>query len=235
MKVVRPLLLAGTAILLVGITVVIVDHVNEQKYNALTKENQQLMNKNEKLKTEKKYLISQPSDFKQKSGFFVWPKMEKTADHFVKESEGNFKKAWALYLVRESKRYHINPNIVFELLNVESGGTFNPKLVGPKTKYGHAYGMSQFMENTAPWIADMGGLPYKKDLLFDPYYSIELSFIYLDYLHDKYGNWDEALTAYNRGVAGLKEYKAENGHAKSGYAKTIQNNAADDTAVAVAN
>ncbi|MBM7554749.1 lytic transglycosylase domain-containing protein [Thalassobacillus pellis] len=154
-----------------------------------------------------------------------WKEMKLTAERLVKESNGNFKKSWALYLVREAKRHNIDPFIVYELLKVETGGTFNPKLVGPQTEYGRAYGMAQFMKNTAPWIADMAGLPYKEELLFDPYYSMQLSMTYLNFLHDQYGNWNEALTAYHRGMGGLKNYKQENGHARSWYAVEIQDKA----------
>ncbi|RWZ60882.1 lytic transglycosylase domain-containing protein [Halobacillus fulvus] len=171
----------------------------------------------------------------QKNGYHIWPEMEKVADQLVKESDGEFKKSWALYLVRESKRYDVDPYIAYELLKVETGATFDPELVGPETKYGRAYGMAQFMKNTAPWIADMAGLPYEDELLYDPYYSMQLSLVYLDFLHNKYGNWDEALTAYHRGMGGMQQYKEENGHAESWYAKEIQNKADNHTTIALAN
>ncbi|WP_236560942.1 lytic transglycosylase domain-containing protein [Pontibacillus sp. HMF3514] len=202
---------------------------------ALESENKQLANQNQQLKSENDYLMSSPKDSqKKKNGYYVWPELDQMAQKMVSESEGRFKKSWALYLVKESKRYDIDPYLVYELLKVETGNTFNPKLVGPPTKYGRAYGMSQFMKNTAPWIAEMGGLPYEEELLFDPYYSMQLSFIYLDYLHHEYGNWDEALTAYHRGMGGLEQYKEEHGHAKSWYAEKIQRKAKSHDAVAAA-
>ncbi|MBA2173577.1 transglycosylase SLT domain-containing protein [Halobacillus locisalis] len=243
MKGFTPLVQAGVAILLVAVTFFTVDHLKDQHKQSLADENQRLENKNdelqsknEKLTSTNDYLSTKSTESAEKeNGFYTWPKMEKKAERLVAESNGEFKKSWALYLIRESKRYDIDPYLAYELLKVETGGTFDPDLVGPETKYGHAYGMSQFMKNTAPWIADMAGLPYEEKLLFDPYYSMQLSLVYLDFLHNQYGNWDEALTAYHRGMGGLEQYKQENGHAKSWYAKEIQNKAENHTTVALAN
>jgi soluble lytic murein transglycosylase-like protein len=158
-------------------------------------------------------------------GYTEWQEANALAQQFHNKSDGKFDKEWALFLVNEAKRYGIDPFIVFELIRVETGDTFNPELTGPPTKYGRAYGLSQFMKNTAPWIADMADLPYDDDMLFDPYYSIQLSIVYLDFLRNRYENWDEALTAYHRGIYGLEKYIAKNGHAKSWYAESIQTNA----------
>ncbi len=69
---------------------------------------------------------------------------------------------------------------------METGSAFDLKAIGPETKYGRAYGMAQFMENIAPWVADMADLPYYADLLFDPLYSIQLAIEYIAFLHDQY-------------------------------------------------
>lgn len=218
----------------------LINFYNQNKLDTLEQleqvkaENKKLQEEIETLKSQNDYLASIPSEFKKQNGYFIWPELDKKASKMVQESDGNFKKSWALYLAREGKRYNIDPFLVYELLKVETGGTFNPKLVGPETKYGHAYGLAQFMQNTAPWIADMAGLPYDEKLLFDPYYSMQLSFTYLDFLHNQYGNWDEALTAYHRGMGGLEQYKAQNGHAKSWYAVKIQKNAQSHQALALA-
>lgn len=164
-----------------------------------------------------------------------WKMVEETATKMVADSDQRFKKSWAVYMINEADAKGINPYIVYELLKVETGHTFSPDLVGPKTIYGHAYGMSQFMENTAPWIAEMAGLPYEKEMLFDPYYAIKLSVTYLDHLYGEFGNWDEALTAYHRGIAGMKNYKTKNGTARSEYARVIQTKANTHDAVAIAN
>lgn len=208
----------------------------KEKNDTLQAEKKQLAAINAQLEMEKSYINTQKmSNNNKEVSFKKWTQLDKVAERMVTESEGNFNKSWALYLVREAEKYQIDPYLVYELLKVETGGTFDPELVGPETKYGRAYGMAQFMKNTAPWIAEMGGLPYDDELLFDPYYSMQLSLIYLDYLHHKYGNWNEALTAYHRGVGGLETYISNNGHAKSWYAEEIQANAKTHESYAVVN
>jgi|GEM_PF-2391133 len=151
-----------------------------------------------------------------------WKQAKAYSEQFYNDSEGKFNKKWGLFLTYQSMKADIDPAIAYELLKVETGNTFDPELIGPETKYGHAYGMAQFMKNTAPWIADMAGIDYSEEKLFDPYFSITLSVTYLDYLYDKYDNWDEALTAYNRGIGGLKTYVANEGTPRSGYSDEIQ-------------
>ncbi|SFJ20302.1 Transglycosylase SLT domain-containing protein [Halobacillus dabanensis] len=242
MKEQKPFWTAGLALLLIAFTFFTVNQWNQKQEKALADENKHLQNKNEEMEKEIDRLTSTNEYLKEKrlkevekNGFHTWPVVEKKANRLVEESNGKFKKSWAMYLVREADQYEINPYLVYELLKVETGGTFDPDLVGPETKYGRAYGMAQFMKNTAPWIADMADLPYEDELLFDPYYSMQLSLVYLDFLKHEYKNWDEALTAYHRGMGGLKEYKKENGHAESWYAVEIQENAENHKTVAVAN
>ncbi|CQR46864.1 Transglycosylase SLT domain protein [Paraliobacillus sp. PM-2] len=222
---------------IVSITVIIL-LISLKQYStqidALTKENEQLSLQTQKLESEINF--SKPKTIKSdQMNYATWGELENIATSFSNDSEGAFKKSWGIYLVNESKKHELDPYLIYELLKVETGGTFDPKLVGPETKYGHAYGMSQFMKNTAPWIANMADLPYDDELLFDPYYSIKLSIVYLDFLHQQYNDWNEALTAYHRGMAGMEAYKQANGSAKSNYAIKIQSNAETHRTVAFAN
>ncbi|MBP1947554.1 lytic transglycosylase domain-containing protein [Virgibacillus litoralis] len=198
------------------------------------KENKQLASitnhleaENQKLTLENDYLDTEQLLDAKKNSYHSWTYVNKQANKLVKNSNGEFKKSWAIYLVQEAESFDISPYIAYELFRVETGNTFDPNLVGPETKYGKAYGMGQIMKNTAPWIAEMSGIPYKEELLFNPYYSIHLTFVYLDFLYKQYGNWDKALTAYHRGIGGLNNYLDKNGHAKSWYALEIKNNAED--------
>ena len=133
-------------------------------------------------------------------------------------------------LMRFSNEKSIPFPMVYELLSVETGGTFNAKAVGPQTRFGKAYGISQFMPSTAKWISSMYGMTFHPSQLFDPYYSIKLSICYLHYLqygngkeHKGYHNWHKTLTAYNRGMYGLKVYENHTGKSESSYSVTIMN------------
>ncbi|WP_246049992.1 transglycosylase SLT domain-containing protein [Aquibacillus sediminis] len=208
----------------IGLSIFAIIQLKQQQ--ALQTENDQLQQENERLQAQTEYMEMETDEEKDaENGYQNWQTLEQVANDLVEASEGKFKKTWALYLARESQKLNVDPYIAFELLKVETGGDFDPNLIGPETPYGRAHGMAQFMKNTAPWIADMAGLPYDDELLYDPYYSIHLSLVYLDFLFGQYQNWDEVLTAYNRGMDGLENYKQLNGHAESTYAITIQENA----------
>ncbi|WP_235001595.1 lytic transglycosylase domain-containing protein [Halobacillus sp. Marseille-P3879] len=234
MRAVTVFIQISLTIVVVTGSVLIVNYYKDRDNRLLAEKNDQLTEENEQLKSEYEYVSSEGAA-EETSDFEDWAYLEEQAHAFYKDSDGEFKKPWALFLVKKAEKYGIDPVVVYELLKVETGDTFNPNLVGPETEYGKAYGMGQFMKNTAPWIADMAGLPYEEELLFDPYYSMQLSVVYLDYLYNKYNDWDKALTAYHRGVEGLKEYIEENGDAKSWYAKEIQTKASRHETVASAN
>lgn len=158
-------------------------------------------------------------------GAVNWKDIKGLTEFLYIDSDGHFKRDWAVLLGLEADKHGIDPLIVYELLKIESGETFDPDAVGPETRYGQAYGLAQFMENTGPWIAEKAGMDYEKEKLFDPHYAIQLSVTYLSYLYDKYEDWDHALTAYHRGMTGLEKYIDENGDAASWYAVEIQENA----------
>ncbi|WP_413380158.1 lytic transglycosylase domain-containing protein [Alkalihalobacillus sp. 1P02AB] len=173
----------------------------------------------------RQYFSTQPVESNIVHDYHTWVQSKELAEQFYEDSDGKFEMEWGLFLGEVAQQKEIDPYIVYELLRTETGDTFDPNLVGPETKYGKAYGMAQFMKNTAPWIAEMAGLEYKDELLFDPLFSIQLSIEYLSFLYDRYDNWDYALTAYHRGMYGLEAYIKENGHAESWYAVEIQDNA----------
>ncbi len=215
------IVLFSIAITLIGFYVYKV-HEMEQEIYSLQAENEELTASQMFTSLEQE---AGEQNQKQVNGYLTWKSGNEIAADLAQKSDGKFKKDWGVFMANEAIHRGIDPYLVFELLKVESGGKFDPKLKGPKTEYGHAYGMAQFMKNTAPWIADMAGMPYKDELLFDPYYSIQLSIVYLDFLQKNYKDWDKTLTAYHRGIYGMEKYIKENGHARSWYAEEIQENA----------
>lgn len=150
--------------------------------------------------------------------------------HYKKQIDHKLSKKELRHVIKESNRHDIPVGIMLKLLKVESN--FNKDLVGPPTKYGQAYGMAQFMTNTAPWISEMANLDYDFELLFDPYYSITLAATYLHYLqygdnhsHMGYKDWHTSLTAYNRGMGGLRQYQQKHNTSISSYSEKIINQA----------
>lgn len=147
-------------------------------------------------------------------------------EHYLEEIDHQLTEEQMTHLIKEANLHKVPKGMLLKLLDVESN--FEEDLVGPPTKYGHAYGMSQFMTNTAPWVADMAGMDYEFDDLFDPKYSITLAVTYLHYLqygdnhsHDGYNNWHTTLTAYHRGMGGMRAYKRNNNTTVTNYSKSI--------------
>ncbi|PYZ98657.1 lytic transglycosylase [Alteribacter lacisalsi] len=227
----------GTALLVLATVSVVLAVQNNQMKNkvaeiekAKEKQKQEQMMEAE-IETMEEYIDHLPEDY-DLAGYDAWQRATDAGEHMYEDSDGKFEKEWGTFLALEADRKNIDPFLVYELIRVETGDTFDPETVGPETQYGHAYGLAQFMKNTGPWIADMADMPYEDEMLFDPYYSIQLSVVYLEFLYGQYGDWNHVLTAYHRGIYGLEDYIEENGDAKSWYAVEIQENA-DRTAMTV--
>ncbi len=229
-------LLAGTSVILGIQNKQMNEHAQElREIEAELEKQQEEQKKQQKLNAEieqmKNDIDHLPDDYTV-PGYDEWQQATQVGKYLNDESDGKLKEEWGTFLAIEAEKRDIDPFLVYELLYVETGGTFDPKTVGPQTQYGHAYGLAQFMKNTGPWIADMAELPYEDERLFDPFYSIHLSVVYLEYLYSEYGDWDHALTAYHRGIGGLEDYLDDNGDAKSNYAEEIQDNADENQFVA---
>lgn len=113
------------------------------------------------------------------------------------------------FIIEESKEKNIDPFIVLGVIKRESD--FNPNAKGAAGERG----LGQLMENTAKVIAENLGYSYNNDMLLDPEFNIKLTITQLSYLKRVYHyDMHKALTAYNRGQQGLKDYmntKDENG------------------------
>lgn len=218
--------------------IILLAYVGIENIN-LKKEHANLIEENEVNAVElveiKEIVSLDKSSVPEETSYYSWEASLVKARKFYKESDGQFSEEWGMFLAEKAEEYSIDPYILFELIRVETGGTFDPDTVGPETKFGRAYGLTQFMENTSPWIANMADLHYEKELLYNPYYAIELAVVYLDFLYERYGDWDHALTAYHRGMYGLEQFVDEKGHANSWYAEEIQEKANQLEVVAVNN
>jgi soluble lytic murein transglycosylase-like protein len=107
-------------------------------------------------------------------------------------------------LIAESKRNRIDPALVLAVMHTESGYyNFARSSVG-------ALGLMQIMPATGEMLAREAGIPWTgPDMLFEPELNLRLGTRYLAALHARYGNWTQALAAYNWGPGAIDRKLAE--------------------------
>ncbi|MDX9870813.1 MAG: transglycosylase SLT domain-containing protein [Clostridia bacterium] len=117
---------------------------------------------------------------------------------------------------RESERHNLDPGVMFELIKLESD--FDARAISSHD----AHGLCQIRPITARELSQELNIPYSDELLFNTDYNIMLGSYYLSKLLHSYGyDYHHALTAYNRGPAGLKKYLNRTGTAVSSYSARI--------------
>lgn len=95
---------------------------------------------------------------------------------------------------KAAETYGVPPAIFTNLIKTESGGRqYNADgsvLTGPPTRFGSAIGLTQLLPGTAK---DLGVDPT------DPEQNLMGGAAYLRKQFDRFGNWEQALQAYNTG------------------------------------
>ncbi|MEE8311712.1 MAG: lytic transglycosylase domain-containing protein [Candidatus Binatia bacterium] len=91
-----------------------------------------------------------------------------------------------------ASRYRIDPNLIRAVISVESSG--NPRAISNKG----ARGLMQVMPATG---RDLG--VHDAALLFDVSANVTAGTRYLRYTYDRFGNWPQAIGAYNAGPASI--------------------------------
>ncbi|MEX2209131.1 MAG: lytic transglycosylase domain-containing protein [Myxococcota bacterium] len=107
-------------------------------------------------------------------------------------------------LIAESKRHRIDPALVLAVMHTESGYyNFARSSVG-------ALGLMQIMPATGEMLAREAGIAWTgPDLLFEPEVNLRLGTRYLSLLYARYGDWNQALAAYNWGPGAIDKRLAE--------------------------
>jgi soluble lytic murein transglycosylase-like protein len=101
----------------------------------------------------------------------------------------------------ESKKYNYDWKLILAIIKTESQCDMRAR------SHKGARGLMQVLPSTAEWLSPKMGLEYAgMDTLYDPEYNIKLGTRYLYMLHQKFGNMDKAIVAYNRGPYGLTRY-----------------------------
>ena len=97
-------------------------------------------------------------------------------------------------IVREARRWELEPELVLAVIHVESrGNTFALSPVG-------AMGLMQILPSTGTELAQKHDVHWRGDqTLFDPVVNVRLGVAYLHWLAERYDNLPTALAAYNWG------------------------------------
>lgn len=101
----------------------------------------------------------------------------------------------------ESKKYNYDWKLILAIMRTES--QFDARARSHKG----ARGLMQVLPSTAKWLSPKMGLKYTgRDSLYNPEYNVKLGTRYLYMLHQRFGNMEKAIAAYNRGPDGLARY-----------------------------
>jgi soluble lytic murein transglycosylase len=100
----------------------------------------------------------------------------------------------ARVVVREARRYGLDPALVLAVIQVESGGYYLA------VSHVGAIGLMQLLPTTAEELAGRLDLDWRgPDSLFDPVINVKLGIAYIKHLADRYADVSTALAAYNWG------------------------------------
>lgn len=107
------------------------------------------------------------------------------------------------YAFAVANEYEFAPELLLGLIHTESEG--NPNSTGNNKNGTKDRGLGQLNDGTSPWLwAQVFDVPFRQELLYDPYINITLTAWYLNYLWKlNDGDLHKTLTAYNRGQRGM--------------------------------
>jgi soluble lytic murein transglycosylase len=125
----------------------------------------------------------------------------KAINTYCLDLDGVTASSFANTILEESERYGYDWELILAIIITES--QFDPWAKSHKG----ARGLMQVMPDTAKWLSPQLGLEYEGSRsLYDPEYNIKLGTRYLYMMHQKYGDIEKAIAAYNRGPEGLARY-----------------------------
>jgi len=97
-----------------------------------------------------------------------------------------------------------DPALVASVIRVES--RFRAGAISPRG----AIGLMQIMPETGAWIAEkLAWSGFEPEQLLDPYVNLQFGTWYLRYLHDRFGDIETTLMAYNAGPTNAERWIVE--------------------------
>ncbi len=120
------------------------------------------------------------------------------------------------YVEKYAQENAVPPELVYGVIKTESD--FKSDAVSDKG----AVGLMQIMPDTYSWLCSKtGDENVNPDLLYVPETNIKYGTYYLSTLYTQFGNWENALAAYNAGPSRVKLWIKEYGYDERGLLKNI--------------
>lgn len=110
-------------------------------------------------------------------------------------------KDYSQYVEVYAQQYDVPPHVVYAVIDVESD--FDSAAVSSAG----AVGLMQMTPDTFSWLThDVLFEHLQEGMLYDPETNVRYGTYYLSRLHDRFGNWEVALAAYNAGPTTVDEW-----------------------------
>lgn len=120
------------------------------------------------------------------------------------------------YVEKFAEENAVPADLVYGVIKAESD--FKSDAVSQKG----AIGLMQLMPDTYKWLCEkVGDENTNPDFLYIPETNIKYGTYYLSNLYTEFGNWENALAAYNAGPARVKQWIKEYGCDEKGVLKNI--------------
>ena len=112
--------------------------------------------------------------------------------------------AYTQQLIALAEEHALEPEIVAAVVRCES--RFRADALSPKG----AIGLMQIMPETGAWIAQQLGISdFGVERLYEPDLNLRCGVAYLRYLLDRFGDWNDALAAYNAGPSNVERWQGD--------------------------
>jgi soluble lytic murein transglycosylase len=119
-------------------------------------------------------------------------------------------------LLRAERKTGVDAFLLFAVAERESH--FRPRA----RSHRGALGLVQVRPSTGREVCRRNRIPWKGDAsLFEPSFNVLIGAIYLAELRERFGSWDLALTAYNRGPTDARRAAARGKSPSSRYAARV--------------
>lgn len=125
---------------------------------------------------------------------------------------------YAPFVEKYSAEYGVPEDMIYAVIKTES--SFDSSAVSSKG----AIGLMQMLPETFEWLTkDILRDHLGVGMLYDPETNIRYGTYYLSRLHDRFGDWDTALAAYNGGEGNVSQWLTDPKYSADGQKLIIDN------------